>query len=54
MCLERKKHIDVRHHVMIDEVTSRTVAMEKISTHENSVVIMTKAIPVRKFRQLNA
>jgi transposase InsO family protein len=47
---ERTKHIDVRHHFVRDIVSQGVVSVKKVSTHENPADMMTKAIPVTKFR----
>ncbi len=47
---ERTKHIDVRYHFIRDIVSQETVVVQNVSTHDNSTDIMTKGVPVSKFR----
>lgn len=47
---ERSKHIDVRLHFVRDKVEQRVVEVVKVSTQENAADMLTKALPVSKFR----
>ncbi|KAG8488772.1 hypothetical protein CXB51_016789 [Gossypium anomalum] len=46
---ERTKHIDVRYHFIRDIIASGDIVLNKISTHENPVDMMTKSLPITKF-----
>ncbi|KAL3634979.1 hypothetical protein CASFOL_022033 [Castilleja foliolosa] len=47
---ERSKHIDVRLHFIRDIVARNEVCMEKIGTEDNPADVMTKVLPMSKFR----
>ena len=48
---KRTKHIDVRYHRIRQWVSDdKVIVLEKISTKENPLDMMTKTIPVEKFR----
>ena len=48
---KRTKHIDVRYHRLRQWVSDdKVIVLEKISTKENPADMMTKTIPVEKFR----
>ena len=50
MLLERTKHIDVRYHYVRDVVAQGKLKVCKISTHDNPADILTKPVPVAKFK----
>ena len=47
---ERTKHIDVRFHFIRDIVEKGEIQVAKVHTSDNPADIITKAIPVSKFR----
>ena len=47
---ERTKHIDVKYHYVRDVVTQDKLKVCKISFHDNVTDMMTKSIPVAKFK----
>ncbi|XP_042983134.1 secreted RxLR effector protein 161-like [Carya illinoinensis] len=47
---ERSKHIDVRLHFVRDVIESREVRVEKIPKEENPSDMMTKSLPLAKFK----
>ncbi|XP_042951770.1 secreted RxLR effector protein 161-like [Carya illinoinensis] len=47
---ERSKHIDVRLYFVRDVIESKEVGVEKIPTEENPSDMMTKSLPLAKFR----
>ena len=47
---EMTKHIDVRLHFIKESVSNGTVAVQKIATAENPVDMMTKPLPIDKFK----
>ena len=47
---ERTEHIDVRMHFIRDVTTQGDVLVEKIATSDNAVDVMTKALPLVKFK----
>jgi hypothetical protein len=47
---ERTKHIDVRYHFIRDIIYQKQVEVKKIGTAENPADMMTKPIPVVKFK----
>ncbi len=47
---ERTKQIDVRYHFIRDIISQGTVVVQKVSTHDNPLDMMTKGVPVSKFR----
>lgn len=50
MIHERSKHIDVRLHFIKDEVNKGVIKMKKVSTEENPTDMLTKALPIVKFK----
>ena len=47
---ERTKHINIRLHFVRESVSNGTVAVQKIATAENPADMMTKALPIDKFK----
>ena len=47
---KRTKHIDIKYHFVRDVVLQGTMTVQKISTAENSIDMLTKSIPSKKFR----
>jgi len=47
---ERTKHIDIRHHFVRDVISEGNVLVKKISTEENPADMLTKPLPVAKFK----
>jgi hypothetical protein len=47
---ERTKHIDVRYHFVRDIVVSGDIIVNKISTTDNPVDMLTKPLPLAKFK----
>ena len=47
---ERTKHIDVKYHFIRDVITKGDVKICKISTRDNLADMMTKPVPVIKFK----
>ena len=47
---ERTKHIDVRFHFVRDIVEKEEVEIVKVHTSENPADMLTKSVPVSKFR----
>lgn len=47
---ERTKHIDVRLHFFRHVMANGWIKMEKMSTKDNLIDIMTNVVPVRKFK----
>ena len=47
---ERTKHIDVRMHFVRDVIIEGSVVVQKIPTEDNPVDMITKLVPVAKFR----
>ena len=47
---ERTKHIDVKYHYVRDVVAQGKLKVCKISTHDNPADILTKPVPVAKFK----
>lgn len=47
---ERSKHIDVRMHFIRDIISKGDVKVEKVHTDHNAADMLTKALPVNKFR----
>ena len=45
---ERTKHIDVKYHYVRDVAAQGKLKVCKISTHDNSVDMLTKLVPVAK------
>lgn len=50
MFYERTKHIDVWYHFVRNIIASGDIVMDKVSTHNNLADIMTKSLPVAKFK----
>ena len=48
---ERTKHIDVRYHFVRDIVAQGEIIVHKISTEENPASILTKTLPLAKFKK---
>jgi hypothetical protein len=46
---ERTKHIDVKYHYVREVIAEGRLKVPKISTHDNSVDMMTKSVPGVKF-----
>ena len=47
---ERSKHVDVRRHFIRDEVKKGMIKVVKVPTEENASDMLTKALPVSKFK----
>ena len=47
---ERTKHIDVRLHFIRDIISEGKVSLVKIATEENPADMLTKVLPITKFR----
>ncbi|KAG8502915.1 hypothetical protein CXB51_000770 [Gossypium anomalum] len=47
---ERTKHIDVRYHFVCDIIARGDIVVSKISTDENPADMMTKSLPITKFK----
>ena len=47
---ERSKHIDVRRHFIRDEIQNGRIDVVKVPTEENASDMLTKALPVSKFK----
>ncbi|KAF7841387.1 retrotransposon protein, putative, Ty1-copia subclass [Senna tora] len=50
MYRERTKYMDAKHH-FVHDIISQGVVDVKVSTHDNPTNVMTKAIPLTKFRR---
>ena len=46
---DRRKHVDIKYHFIRDIIKSEVVAIKNISTNENVVDMLTKALPSKKF-----
>ena len=46
----RTKHIDVRYHFMCDVIARGDIVVSKFSTHDNPIDMMTKSLPIAKFK----
>ena len=46
---ERTEHIDIKVHFIRETVASGSILVEKISTEENPVDMITKSLPSSKF-----
>lgn len=49
MFQERTKHIDVHYHFIHEVIACVDIIVSKISTYDNHVAMMTKALPFAKF-----
>lgn len=47
---ERSKHINVKMHFVKDEVNKCLMIIKKVSTEENVVDMLTKALPTENFK----
>lgn len=47
---KKTKHIDIKLHFIRLEVTKRTILLVKIYTSENMADMLTKSIPIAKFK----
>jgi hypothetical protein len=47
---ERTKHIDVKFHFICDNVSQGIIAVKKVATTDNPADMMTKPVPLSKFR----
>jgi hypothetical protein len=47
---ERTKHIDVRYHFLREVVTQGDITVKKIATAENPADMLTKPLPILKFK----
>ena len=47
---ERTKHIDIRYHFLREKVAEGSVTVRKIATTENPADMLTKSLPLDKFR----
>jgi len=47
---ERTKHIDIRYHFVRDVISKSNVLVKKISTEANSADMLTKPLPIAKFK----
>ena len=47
---ERTKHIDIRYHFVRDVISEGNVLVKKISTEENPADMLTKPLPITKFK----
>jgi hypothetical protein len=47
---ERTKHIDIKYYFIRDVIEEGKLKVCKISTHDNPADMMTKPIPVSKFK----
>ena len=45
----RRKHIDIKHHVIVERVDNREIALRWIPSSENEADIFTKALNERAF-----
>lgn len=50
MFYERTKHIDVRYHFVSEVIARGGILVSKITTHDNVAYMMTKTLPVSKFK----
>ena len=50
MYYERTKHIDVRFHFILDNVSQGIIAVIKVATVDNPTDMMTKLVPLNKFK----
>ena len=48
---ERTKHIDVRYHFIHDVISQGDILVKKIDTEDNSINMMTKFLPLTKFKE---
>jgi len=46
---ERKNHIDVRYHFLMEIILQDNIIVKKIGTFDNAVDMFTKSIPISKF-----
>ena len=47
---ERTKHIDIRYHFVCDVISEGNVLVKKISTEANLADMLTKPLPIAKFK----
>ena len=47
---ERSKHIDIKFHFMRDVVNRGVIKVAKVSTEDNLADVLTKALPIAKFK----
>ena len=47
---ERTKYIDVHYHFVREVIACGDIGVRKVSTHDNPTDMMTKTLPVTKFR----
>ncbi|KAI4377048.1 hypothetical protein MLD38_014739 [Melastoma candidum] len=47
--LRRSKHIELRHHFIREMVSQKEILLEFISTHDQPVDVLTKAVSSEKF-----
>jgi len=50
----RTKHIDIRHHFIMDLVEDKVVTLEHVTTEEQLADIFTKALDVKQFERLRS
>ena len=50
MYYERTKHIDVKFHFILDNVSQGIIAVIKVATVDNPTDMMTKLVPLNKFK----
>jgi hypothetical protein len=51
---ERRKHIDVKHHIIVEAIDDKTVQLRWIPSASNLADIFTKPLPPRQFNALKA
>ena len=47
---ERSKHINVKYHFIREVIEQGTIKVKKIPTEDNPVDVLTKVLPVTKFK----
>lgn len=51
---ERRKHIDVKHHIIVEAIDNKTVTIRWIPSKDNPADLFTKALPDAQFNKLKA
>lgn len=47
---ERSKHFDIRLHFIREVITRGTIKAEKVATEDNAADMLTKVLPLSKFK----
>jgi hypothetical protein len=49
---ERRKHIDIKHHIIVEAIDNKVIVVNWIPSKDNLADIFTKALPERRFQAL--